>query len=165
MCSSDLLNESPYSGRRNGVESAAQTYFGKSSKDLTLPECSLLAAIPNNPSLYNPYNTYGRKALVERQHKILDDMMSMNYISKQEAAAAKKVDIMDTIKPLADQYANVKAPHFVQTLVFHGRVRPGPAVEIAHDKNPVRMRSPHPEGHALLMKYRAHTSNPARIVP
>ena len=108
------LNESPYGGRRNGVESAAQTYFGKSSKDLTLPECSLLAAIPNNPSLYNPYNTYGRKALVERQHKVLDDMVSMNYISKQEAAAAKKVDIMDTIKPLADQYANVKAPHFVQ---------------------------------------------------
>lgn len=108
------LNESPYGGRRNGVESAAQTYFGKTSKSLTLPECALLAAIPNNPSLYNPYNTYGRKALLERQRKVLDDMVSMDYISKNEAEAAKKVDIMDTIKPLADQYASVKAPHFVQ---------------------------------------------------
>ena len=38
----------------------------------------------------------------------------MNKKPNKEAAAAKKVDIMDTIKPLADQYANVKAPHFVQ---------------------------------------------------
>lgn len=32
------LNESPYGGRRNGVESAAQTYFAKSSSELTVPE-------------------------------------------------------------------------------------------------------------------------------
>ena len=64
------LNESPYGGRRNGVESAAQTYFGKSSKDLNLSECALLAAIPNNPSVYNPYNIEGHKALVARQHKV-----------------------------------------------------------------------------------------------
>ena len=39
------LNQSPYGGRRNGVESASQTYFGKSAKELTLPEAALLAAI------------------------------------------------------------------------------------------------------------------------
>ncbi len=44
------LNESPYGGRRNGIESAAQTYFGKSAKDLTLAESALLARIPNIPS-------------------------------------------------------------------------------------------------------------------
>ncbi|MBQ6396322.1 transglycosylase domain-containing protein [Candidatus Saccharibacteria bacterium] len=50
------LNESPYGGRRNGIESAAQTYFGKTSKDLTLAEAALLAGIPNNPAVLNPYN-------------------------------------------------------------------------------------------------------------
>lgn len=35
------LNESPYGGRRNGVESAAQTYFGIKAKDLTLPQSAL----------------------------------------------------------------------------------------------------------------------------
>lgn len=107
------LNESPYGGRRNGVESAAQTYFGKSSKDLNLPECALLAAIPNNPTVYNPYNIDGHDALLSRQHKVLDMMVEMRYISKDEADKAKKVAILDQVKPLTDQLADIKAPHFV----------------------------------------------------
>ena len=107
------LNESPYGGRRNGVESAAQTYFGKSAKDLTLAESALLAAIPNNPGVLNPYNTYGNEALIARQHKTLDVMAEMGYISKEDAEEAKKVAILDTIKPEASQYDNIKAPHFV----------------------------------------------------
>ena len=56
------LNESPYGGRRNGVESGARTYFGKSAKTLTLAESALLASIPNNPAVLNPYNVAGRPA-------------------------------------------------------------------------------------------------------
>ena len=107
------LNQSPYGGRRNGVESAAKTYFGKSAKDLTLAESALLAAIPNNPGVLNPYNVYGNDMLIARQHKVLDDMVSMGYISEEEAAAAKEVAILDTIQPEASQYAGILAPHFV----------------------------------------------------
>lgn len=107
------LNESPYGGRRNGVESAAQTYFGKPAKDLTLAECALLAAIPNQPGLYDPYNVAGNDALVARQHKVLDGMVDMKYISKDEADEAKKVAILDTVKPLSDRFADIKAPHFI----------------------------------------------------
>ena len=107
------LNQSPYGGRRNGVESAAQTYFGKSAKDLTLPEAALLAAIPNNPAVLNPYNIYGNEMLIERQHKVLDDMVIKEYITPEEAAAAKEVAILDTIKPESSQYADMLAPHFV----------------------------------------------------
>ena len=107
------LNESPYGGRRNGVESGAQTYFGKSSSELKLSECALLAAIPNNPSVYNPYNLEGREALLARQHKVLENMVDMKYITKEEAAAAKAEPIMDNIKPLSDQLEGIKAPHFV----------------------------------------------------
>ena len=107
------LNQSPYGGRRNGVESAAQTYFGKSAKDLDLAESALLAAIPNNPAVLNPYNAYGNEMLVERQHKVLDDMVIKGYITEEEAAAAKEIAILDTIKPESNQYANAKAPHFV----------------------------------------------------
>ena len=92
------LNQSPYGGRRNGVESAAQTYFGKSAKDLTLAESALLAAIPNNPAVLNPYNSYGNEMLIERQHKVLEDMVSMGYITEDEANEAKKVAILDTIR-------------------------------------------------------------------
>lgn len=107
------LNESPYGGRRNGVESAAQTYFGKPAADLTLAESALLAAIPNNPSVYNPYIASGHEALIERQHKVLDNMVDLGYITKEEAATAKEVAILDTIKPLADQLEGISAPHFV----------------------------------------------------
>ena len=107
------LNESPYGGRRNGIESAARTYFGKSAKELTLSESALLAAIPNNPAVLNPYNTAGNKALIARQHKILDNMQKLKYITKEEKEAAKAENILDTIKPEADSYSDAKAPWFV----------------------------------------------------
>ncbi|MBR0242381.1 transglycosylase domain-containing protein [Candidatus Saccharibacteria bacterium] len=107
------LNQSPYGGRRNGVESAAQTYFGKSAKDLTLAEAALLAAIPNNPAVLNPYNEYGHEQLIWRQQYTLDAMVEMGYITQEEADAAKEVAILDTIKPESSQYAGMLAPHFV----------------------------------------------------
>jgi penicillin-binding protein 1A len=108
------LNESPYGGRRNGVESGAQTYFGVSSKDLTLPQAALLAAIPNSPGLYDPYNTAGHEALLERQHTVLNNMADQGSITRAEADEAIKFPILDSVKQLSDQYADIKAPHFVQ---------------------------------------------------
>lgn len=107
------LNESPYGGRRNGVESAAQTYFGKAAKDLDLAESALLAAIPNNPAVLDPYNEASHEALVARQQKTLDAMAELGYITTEEAEEAKAIDILATIRPEASQYANIKAPHFV----------------------------------------------------
>jgi len=108
------LNESPYGGRRNGAESGAQTYFNKSAKDLTLAEASLLAAIPNNPSLYDPYNVDGHEALVSRQHRVLKDMLEVGTITKEQYDEAIAVPILDSIQPQTNQYKDIKAPHFVQ---------------------------------------------------
>jgi penicillin-binding protein 1A len=108
------LNESPYGGRRNGVQSAAKTYFAKDAKDLNLAESALLAAIPNQPGLYDPYNMDGREALVARQHKVLDSMVELGYIKQKEADEAKAQPILDTIQPQSAQYGDIKAPHFVQ---------------------------------------------------
>ena len=107
------LNQSPYGGRRNGVESAAQTYFGKHAKDLNLAESALLASIPNNPGVFNPYNEYGHDQLIWRQHYTLDVMAEMGYITQEEAEKAKSVDILATIQPESSQYADMLAPHFV----------------------------------------------------
>ena len=107
------LNQSPYGGRRNGVESAAQTYFGKPAKELTLAESALLASIPNNPGVFNPYNEYGHEQLLWRQHYTLDIMAEMGYITQEEAEEAKQVAVLDTIKPESSQYSDMLAPHFV----------------------------------------------------
>lgn len=108
------LNESSYGGRRNGVESGAKTYFNKSADEINLSEAALLAAIPNQPGLYDPYNVAGNEALIARQHKVLDDMVRQGNITQEEADEAKKVAILDTLQPAADQYKDIKAPHFVQ---------------------------------------------------
>ncbi len=108
------LNESPYGGRRNGAESGARTYFGKSAKELSVAEASLLAAIPQNPSVYDPYNVAGHESLINRQHLVLNAMKDVGYITQAQADEAKAVPILDSIKPLASQYEGIKAPHFVQ---------------------------------------------------
>lgn len=107
------LNESPYGGRRNGAESAAQTYFGKPAKDLTIPEAALLASIPQNPTRFNPYNTEGHEALLGRQHTTLKYMAEQGYITQAQADEAIAYPILDNLKPLTDQLENIKAPHFV----------------------------------------------------
>lgn len=108
------LNESPYGGRRNGAESGAQTYFGKSAKDLTIAEATLLAAIPQNPSIFDPYNVDGHKGLLARQHTVIDNMKTQGYITEAQAKEAKEYPIIDHILPEQNQYKDIKAPHFVQ---------------------------------------------------
>ena len=123
------LNESPYGGRRNGVESAAQTYFGKSAKDLTLAESALLASIPQSPTRFNPYAiaelctgtnaetnecSLSNNSLIRRQHTVLDKMAEQGYVKQAQADEAKAVPILDTIKPEDDGMQDAKAPHFIQ---------------------------------------------------
>lgn len=109
------LDEVPYGGRRNGVESAAETYFGVHAKDLNLSQAALIASIPQNPTYYNPYTLTpdASKALIARQHLVLDDMAEQGYITKAQASDAKKVPILDTIKPEISDNEDIKAPWFV----------------------------------------------------
>ena len=79
-----------------------------------LAESALLAAIPNQPGLYDPYNTEGNEALITRQHKVLDSMVEQGFVSKADADAAKAEPILDTILPQTSQFTDMKAPHFVQ---------------------------------------------------
>lgn len=112
------LNESSYGGRRNGVQSASRTYFGKDAKDLTLAEAAFLAAIPQQPGRFNPYfastDPDARKDLLDRKDTVLDYMADQGYIKSSEAAEAKKVQVIDSVQPEADQFKDIKAPHFVQ---------------------------------------------------
>ncbi len=50
------LNRIPYGNNAYGIQKAAQIYFGKTAKDLTLAESAILAALPQAPTRYNPYS-------------------------------------------------------------------------------------------------------------
>ena len=69
-----------------GVETAAQTYFGKDVSQLDLAECAVLAGLTNNPSDYDPYNRPER--VKERQEAILHEMCTQGMISEAERDAA-----------------------------------------------------------------------------
>lgn len=110
------LNEIPYGSNIYGIESAAQTYFGKPAKNLTLDEAALLAAIPQAPDLYSPYGTGtrgdNRDLLVARQHYVITQMAEQGYITQDEATAAQAVKTLDKILP-KKQATGLKAEHFV----------------------------------------------------
>ncbi|HEX8226498.1 MAG TPA: transglycosylase domain-containing protein [Candidatus Saccharimonadales bacterium] len=118
------LNIAPYGGVNYGVETASRDYFGIGAKDLTLPQAAMLAAIPKAPTAYSPYSDpkwnpsatdslFDREALLGRQQYILNQMADQKMITKDEAAAAKKVDILAQVKPLTPKYAGIKSPYFV----------------------------------------------------
>ncbi len=108
------LNTAPYGGIEYGVEAAAQNYFEKSAKDLTLDEAAMFAAIPKSPSFYSPYsNDFDREAFIGRQHYILDLMAQQGMIRNEERDAAKKVDTLAKVKPRKPKYDGIQAPWFV----------------------------------------------------
>lgn len=103
------LNEIPYGSLSFGIESASQTYFGKSAKDLTLPESVLIVALPQAPSRYSPYGTHTDE-LVARTNRILDAMVEQGYIAADEASEAKKNGALAHVQPRKEA---INAPHFV----------------------------------------------------
>jgi len=106
------LNEIPYGNNTFGIESAAQTYFNKSAKDLTLSESALLASIPQRPTHFSPYGSY-LDDLFKRKNYVLDLMAKNGYITEEEAATAKKTAPALDDPAFAEQDSNIKAPHFV----------------------------------------------------
>ncbi|EKE20305.1 MAG: hypothetical protein ACD_8C00022G0011 [uncultured bacterium] len=103
------LNQIPYGSSAYGVEAAAQTFFSKSAKDLSLAEAALLACLPNAPTYYSPFGSH-LDALKGRQMSALRKMAQQGYITEDQAQEAIEVDIFAEIRPKQD---NISAPHFV----------------------------------------------------
>lgn len=101
------LNQVPYGGTAWGIESAAQTYFGKSAKLLTLAEAALLAGLPAAPSEYSPFGTHVDRAF-SRQGEVLRRMVEDRYITEAQARDALAQEIH-----FARARIGIRAPHFV----------------------------------------------------
>jgi penicillin-binding protein 1C len=102
------LNESPYGGTIYGVEEAAQAFFGKSARDVTLPEAAYLAALPQAPTFLSPYGN-NRDALDRRQQLVLERMRLNGFITVEEFEEAKVAEVV--FQPQA--VTGIRAPHFV----------------------------------------------------
>ncbi len=103
------MNEISYGNRAYGIEAAAETYFGKPARDLTLAEASLLAGLPQAPSYYDPYTNLA--SAKDRQSYVLDQMVRTGAISDEQRQAALTAPL--NLVP-ASQGQSQQAPHFVQ---------------------------------------------------
>ena len=70
-----------------GIYDASYGYYNKSPKDLNLDEASMLAGVPNAPSVYDP--TVNPNLAKKRQYHVLNKMNEYGYITKEEALSIK----------------------------------------------------------------------------
>jgi len=100
------LNQVNYGGMAYGVEAAAQTYFGKPASDLLLPECALLAGLPQAPGLYDPFTNPGLAK--QRQEIVLGLMEKQGYTTREQSLEAESAPLSYNPAPYP-----IEAPHFI----------------------------------------------------
>ncbi|GBG96042.1 transglycosylase domain-containing protein [Lactococcus termiticola] len=129
----DYLNVSPF-GRNNkgqniaGVEEAAQGIFGKSAKDLTVPEAAFIAGLPQSPIVYSPYSANGQfkspenmAVGLDRQKNVLYNMYRSGFISEKDYQEYLKVDLTKEFLPPA---ANATSSHdYLYNVVYNEAVQ------------------------------------------
>ena len=97
-----------------GIQTASKVYFGKDVKDLTLPQCAMLAGLPNSPNYYSPFRSL--EAAKYRQGIVLDQMAKYGYISEADAAAAKAADV-HLAKPQTTNSTGTTASYFINYVI------------------------------------------------
>ena len=101
------FNQISYGGEAYGAQEAAIKYFDKDLFDLNEAQLTFLAGLPAAPSSYSPFGNNPELGL-ERQRKVVQEMVNANFITKQEAEkiSQEKIEIVKSKQ-------NIKAPHFV----------------------------------------------------
>ncbi|MFN3455490.1 MAG: transglycosylase domain-containing protein, partial [Pseudobdellovibrio sp.] len=104
------LNQIYFGQSAYGIEMAAQTYFRKPAKALTIPEAAMLAGLPKAPSDYSPVRNPIRAK--ERQTYVLHRLAEIGYITEQQAKDYVKAPIKVYLK---EEYES-KAPFYLETI-------------------------------------------------
>jgi penicillin-binding protein 1C len=114
------LNVVYYGNQAYGAEAAAQAYFGKSARDLSLAEASLLAGLPQSPGAYDPLQHLD--AAKGRQHDVLGRMVEEDLITADQAYHAYAAPLEFKRAPAPTN----RAPHWVNYIQDLARARFGP---------------------------------------
>jgi penicillin-binding protein 1A len=112
----NYLNTVNFGSGAYGIQTAAQTYFGKDCKDLTLSECAVLAAIPQNPTRWNPRSNPEENA--KRREVVLEYMAEQGWITEAERQEALADDVYSRIQETANlQEEETPYSYFVDGLI------------------------------------------------
>jgi penicillin-binding protein 1A len=105
------MNQIFLGNRAYGFASAAETYFGKSLKDITIAEAAMLAGLPKAPSAYNPISNPKRAR--SRQLYIIERMEENGFITSKQALQAKAEPLR--IRPTNDK-GRIHAEYVAETV-------------------------------------------------
>ena len=94
-----------------GVQSAAESYFNKHVRELTVSEAALLAGLPKAPSWFSPL--VNPSAAKQRQKYVLGRMYEEGSISENEMHEAKEQSIVSILNPRENLADNI-APYFTE---------------------------------------------------
>ncbi len=83
------LNIAAFGNGAYGIYAASQVYFAKPPSKLTIPEAAMLAGLVKAPSAYNPTTRSGYPQAVARRDYVIDNMVEIGAITKEEGAQAK----------------------------------------------------------------------------
>ncbi|WP_017298450.1 transglycosylase domain-containing protein [Nodosilinea nodulosa] len=86
------LNQVYWGHNNYGAETAAQSYFNKSAKDLTLPEAAMMAGLIQAPESYSPFHNY--QATKQRQAVVLNRMRQLGWITPEEETEARNAPLL-----------------------------------------------------------------------
>lgn len=92
------INKVYMSNGNYGMQTAAQSYYGKDLKDLSIPQLALLAGMPQAPNQYDPYSH--PEAAQERRNLVLSEMKGQGYISAEQYEKAINTPITDGLQSL-----------------------------------------------------------------
>ena len=106
------INYAPMGNNYIGVQTAAQNYFGKDAKDLSLTECAFLAGIPKSPSYYNPLRESGKRNALRRMRIVLSKMHELGKITDVQYEEALNTELV--FKSTESQTANSVRSYFVE---------------------------------------------------
>ena len=92
------INKVYMSNGNYGMQTAAQNYYDKDLKDLSLPQLALLAGMPQAPNQYDPYSH--PEAAQERRDLVLSEMKGQGYITAEQYEKAINTPITDGLQSL-----------------------------------------------------------------
>ncbi|MFD2757821.1 transglycosylase domain-containing protein [Gulosibacter faecalis] len=102
------LNIALFGGQIYGIEAAAQYYFGKPAKDLTLSESATLVGTVQNPNAFRIDNPDNLEASTNRRNYVLGRMLDEGAITQAEYDEAKAEEITPNITPSEQGCMNAK---------------------------------------------------------
>lgn len=92
------VNKVYMSNGNYGMQTAAQSFYGKDLKDLSLPQLALLAGMPQAPNQYDPYSQ--PEAALQRRNLVLSEMYQLKYITAEQYEQAINTPVTDGLQSL-----------------------------------------------------------------